>query len=257
MRADAEDAEEADRGGPPTGPGDADGDSGVGTDVSGDTGAAVDRALAAFRDGEPVCVHDFADREGETDLIYPASAVDESAVAHMRNDAGGLICVAVTDPVADAFGLPFLADALDHPAVDDDPAYDDRSSFSLPVNHRETFTGITDADRALTITEVAAAAAAAAANPAAYSPEEFAASFRAPGHVHVLRGAADGLDDRVGHTELGLALAEAVGIAPAAVVCEMLDDETGEALAPADAAAYAARRDIPYVEGAALVEALR
>jgi len=66
----------------------------------------------------------------------------------MRNDAGGLICVAVADSVADAFGLPFLADALDHPAVNDDPEYDDRSSFSLPVNHRETFTGITDEDRA-------------------------------------------------------------------------------------------------------------
>ena len=264
MRADAEDAEDAERSGTPTGPGDADAETGTGdgeartgTAAGGETETAVDRALAAFRAGDPVCVHDFADREGETDIIYPASAVDEAGVAHMRNDAGGLICVAVTDPVADAFGLPFLGDALDHPAVDDDPAYDDRSSFSLPVNHRETFTGITDADRALTITEVANAAAAAAADPDAYSPEAFAASFRAPGHVHVLRGAVDGLDERVGHTELGLALAEAVDAAPAAVVCEMLDDETGDALAPADAAAYAARHDIPYVEGAALVEALR
>ena len=55
----------------------------------------VQRALDAFRAGDPVCVHDFADREGETDIIYPAGAVDEAAVAHMRNDAGGLICVAV------------------------------------------------------------------------------------------------------------------------------------------------------------------
>ncbi|RAW45305.1 3,4-dihydroxy-2-butanone-4-phosphate synthase [Halorubrum sp. 48-1-W] len=222
-----------------------------------DATAAVDRALSAFRAGDPVCVHDFADREGETDIVYPAGAVDAAAVAHMRNDAGGLICVAVDDAAADAFGLPFLADALDHPAVDDDPAYDDRSSFSLPVNHRETFTGITDADRALTITEVANAALAAVSDPDGYGPEDFAASFRAPGHVHVLRGAVAGLDDRVGHTELGLALAAAVGTAPAVVVCEMLDDETGDALAPEDAATYAERRGIPYVEGTALVDALR
>ncbi len=249
MRADAEgaDAEGTDSQGPDAGtsPGD------------GDAEHPVKRAIAAFRAGDPVCVHDFADREGETDLIYPAEAVDEAAVAHMRNDAGGLICVAVTDPVADAFELPFLSDAIDHPAVDDDPAYDDRSSFSLPVNHRETFTGITDADRALTITEIANAAAAAADEPAAYSAEEFAASFRSPGHVHVLRGAADGIDGRVGHTELGLALAEAADVTPSAVVCEMLDDETGDALSPEDAAAYAARRDVPYVEGAALVDVLR
>lgn len=222
-----------------------------------DAGESVERALDAFRAGDPVCVHDFADREGETDIVYPAGAVDEAAVAHMRNDAGGLICVAVGDPVADAFGLPFLADALDHPAVDDDPDYDDRSSFSLPVNHRETFTGITDEDRARTIVELAGAAAAVDDDPAEYGPEDFAAEFRAPGHVHVLRGDRDGLAGRTGHTELGLAMTEAVGAAPAAVVCEMLDDETGAALTPADAEVYARRRGIPYVEGAALVEALK
>jgi len=80
--------------------------------VPGSDADSVNRALDAFRAGDPVCVHDFADREGETDIIIPAGAVDEAAVAHMRNDAGGLICVAVADSVADAFGLPFLADAL-------------------------------------------------------------------------------------------------------------------------------------------------
>ena len=222
-----------------------------------DAAESVERALAAFRAGDPVCVHDFADREGETDIVYPAGAVDEAAVAHMRNDAGGLICVAVSDQVGDAFDLPFLADAIDHPAVDDDPDYDDRSSFSLPVNHRETFTGITDADRARTVSELAIAAARVRDDPAGYGPEDFAAEFRAPGHVHVLRGDRDGLGGRTGHTELGLAMAQATDLAPAAVVCEMLDDETGDALSPADAEAYARRRGIPYVEGAALVEALR
>ena len=240
-------------------PGEADGGVASEDDASigGDGAAAVDRALNAFRAGNPVCIHDFADREGETDIVYPAGAVDEAAVTHMRNDAGGLICVAVSDRVADAFGLPFLADALDHPAVDDDPEYDDRSSFSLPVNHRETFTGITDEDRARTIVELAMAASDVNDAPAEYGPEDFAAAFRAPGHVHVLRGAREGLGGRTGHTELGLALAEAIGAAPAAVVCEMLDDETGAALTPADAEAYARRHGIPYVEGAALVEALR
>jgi len=263
MRADvdgeADETGEGDEAGKADSVGETDGDIAPERDpsVGGDGAAAVERALDAFRAGNPICVHDFADREGETDIVYPAGAVDEAAVAHMRNDAGGLICVAVSDRVADAFGLPFLADALDHPAVNDDPEYDDRSSFSLPVNHRETFTGITDEDRARTIVELARAAADVDADPAEYGPEDFAAAFRAPGHVHVLRGAREGLGDRTGHTELGLALAEAVGAAPAAVVCEMLDDETGAALTPADAAAYARRRGIPYVEGAALVGALR
>ena len=208
----------------------------------------VERAVDAFRAGEPVLVHDAADREGEVDLVYPAEAVTPAAVAHLRNDAGGLICVAVGDAAADAFDLPFLADVIDHPAADHGHlGYDDRSSFSLPVNHRDTFTGITDEDRALTITELARAAA---------DPDDvdFAAEFRAPGHVHVLR-AAPSLSDREGHTELAVALAAEAGVAPAAVVCEMLDADTGEALSVADAKAYADREGLVYVEGSDLLSA--
>ncbi|MFC7072402.1 3,4-dihydroxy-2-butanone-4-phosphate synthase [Halovenus rubra] len=209
---------------------------------------AVDRAIDTFRRGDPVCIHDADDREGETDIIYPATAVTPNAVSRLRNDAGGLICVAVDGEVADAFGLPFLQDVLDHPAAGDhDLTYDDRSSFSLPVNHRKTDTGITDEDRSLTIRELATAAD---------TPEEtaFASSFRTPGHVHILRGATNLLADRRGHTELGLTLAHAADQSPAVVVCEMLDDETGKAVAPEDAATYAEAQGIPFIEGAQLVE---
>ncbi|WP_049985114.1 3,4-dihydroxy-2-butanone-4-phosphate synthase [Halobellus rufus] len=218
---------------------------------------AVDRALAAFRRGEPVLIHDAADREGETDIVYPANAVDAAAVARLRRDAGGLVCTAVSDAVADAVGLPFLEDELDHPAAaDHDLAYDDRSSFSLPVNHRETFTGITDDDRALTIRRLGEAASRAATSHESYDAETFADEFRTPGHVHVLRGAPDLLDDRRGHTELGLALADAADLPPAVVVCEMLDADTGGARTPTDAAAYAREHDLVYVEGADLIDRL-
>ena len=214
---------------------------------------AVARALAAFERGEPVCVHDAADREGETDLVVPAAAVTPDLVATLRNDAGGLVCVALADPVADAFELPFVADAVDHPASGGPVHYDERSSFSLSVNHVDTYTGITDRDRARTITELGSAARAATAD--GYGVEAFAEAFRAPGHVHLLR-AAPTLADRQGHTELAIALAAAADREPAAVVCEMLDDATGEALAPADARAYARRHDLPYVEGASIIDAL-
>ncbi len=216
----------------------------------------VDRAIEAFRRGEPVCVHDFDDREGETDVIYPASAVDTTAVTRMRNDAGGLICVGFSAAVADAAELPFFADAIDHPTSETEHlAYGDRSAFSLTVNHRDTFTGITDEDRALTIAELGAFAATVDDGERA-GVETFAEQFRAPGHVHLLRAADGLLDERQGHTELGIALADAAGQPPAAVVCEMLDDETGMALSPAAAREYAARNGIPYVEGEALIERL-
>jgi 3,4-dihydroxy 2-butanone 4-phosphate synthase len=211
--------------------------------------ATVEDAVAAVREGRPVCVHDAADREGEVDLIYPAQAVTPDALARLRNDAGGLICVALGPEVADAFDLPFFSDAVEHPAIDDDVPYGDRSSFSLTVNHRETHTGITDDDRALTIRELGTAAS----DPAG---TDFAATFRSPGHVHLLRGAAGGLAERQGHTELALVLARAAGRPPAMVVCEMLDDETGGALDAAAAERYAERHGLPYVEGRQLVAAL-
>ncbi len=170
------------------------------------------------------------------------------AVTRLRNDAGGLICVALSDAVSKAFDLPFLQSEIDHPAAArHDLSYDDRSSFSLPVNHRDTRTGITDEDRSLTIRELARAAK---------TPDQvdFASEFRSPGHVHILRAAPGLLADRQGHTELGIALAELTGVQPAVLVCEMLDDHTNEAMTPADAAAYAESHGIPYIEGSALVE---
>ncbi len=210
----------------------------------------VAAAIDAFRQGRPVCVHDAADREGETDLIYPASAVTPDVVARLRNDAGGLVCVAVSHAVGEAFDLPYLQEVIDHPAAaGHDLDYDERSSFSLPVNHRETSTGITDADRALTIR----ALGEAAADPAG---TDFADTFRTPGHVHLLRAAPGVLGDRRGHTELGIALATAADQPPAVVVCEMLDDETGQALSPAGARAYAERHGIGYLEGGEVVDRL-
>jgi 3,4-dihydroxy 2-butanone 4-phosphate synthase len=213
---------------------------------------AVERAVAAFDRGEPVCIHDAADREGETDIVVPAAAVTPDLVATLRNDAGGLICVALSDAVSEALDLPFAADAVDHPASGGPVHYDDRSSFSPSVNHVDTYTGITDRDRARTITSLGRAATAAAAGE--YGVDEFAEEFRAPGHVNLLR-AAPSLAERQGHTELAVALAAAAGREPAAVVCEMLDDTTGEALDPTAARAYADRHGLPYVEGAALIEA--
>lgn len=210
----------------------------------------VERAVSAFRDGDPVLIHDAAEREGETDLIYPAGAITPEAVARLRNDAGGLVCVALSEAVCEAFELPLVQEVIDHPVGQDhDLAYDERSSFSFTVNHRETYTGITDQDRALTITRLATAAD----DPAGFA---FADEFRTPGHVHLLRAAPELLADRQGHTELGIELANAAGRAPAVVVCEMLDGKTGGARSPADARAYARHHDLCYVEGRDLIEQL-
>jgi len=201
----------------------------------------IEDAIAAFRAGDPILAYDAADRESEVDIVYPPHSVTPSDVARMRNDAGGLVCVALSHRVATTLELPFIRDALEHPVASGELQYDERSATSLSVNHRDTFTGITDEDRGITIR----ALGELAADP---TMEAFTEQFRSPGHVRLLRASPNLLADRRGHTEFGIALATAADRPPAAVVCEMLDDETGKALSPAAAREYADRNELVYVD---------
>jgi 3,4-dihydroxy 2-butanone 4-phosphate synthase len=204
-----------------------------------------------FQTGDPALIHDASDREGETDLLYPAEVVTPHAVSRLRNDAGGLMFVALSHEVATAFSLPYLHEALRHPATEfEDAGYDARPSFSLSVDHCGTKTGITDRDRAQTIQTLAEAAS----NPQA---TDFTAEFRTPGHVHLLKGAHGLTSERQGHTELGLELAQAAGVPPAVVGCEMLDGNTGGALSTEDARAYADNHGLTFINGQEVVTAMQ
>jgi 3,4-dihydroxy 2-butanone 4-phosphate synthase len=158
--------------------------------------------------------------------------------------------VAIEDSVADILDLPFMHDVIDHPSsATTKVEYDNRSAFSLPVNHRDCYTGVTDDDRALTINRLA--------DIAKYpSGLRFASEFQIPGHVHLLRGAPGLLSDRQGHTELGLVLAQHANVATAVVICEMLDDESGKSVTKEDAKAYANARDILFLDGHEIVTLL-
>ncbi|HJK01149.1 MAG TPA: 3,4-dihydroxy-2-butanone-4-phosphate synthase [Methanocorpusculum sp.] len=78
-----------------------------------------------------------------------------------RKEGGGLICTAISGAAAEAFFLPFASDALKFfgniVEKEGDISYDrhNHSSFSLWINHRSTYTGNTDRDRALTAISIA------------------------------------------------------------------------------------------------------
>lgn len=219
------------------------------------------RALEGLRAGKFVLVHDSVGRENEVDMVIAAEAVEPRHVAVMRRDAGGLICVALHPKIADNFGLPYLTDVYEQasPHFDilslttpDDLPYDERSAFSLAVNHRRTFTGITDSDRALTICELGKLGAKALNGPMI---EEFGHNFRSPGHVPLLRAADGLLAERKGHTELVVALAELAGVTPVLAICEMLDGRTGKALSLKAAGGYANERELRCLKGEEIVQA--
>ena len=118
--------------------------------------------------------------------------------------------------------------------------YGDRPSFSITVNHRDTFTGITDTDRALTISKMAAVCD----NIDTTGVEEFATSFRSPGHVPILIASGGLLRERSGHTELCIYLAQLAGLIHAVTICEMLDSETYRSLSVTKAEKYAEDNDL-------------
>lgn len=227
---------------------------------------SVKRGIESIKKGELVLIYDAEDREGETDFVIPASSVTPKTVASFRKEAGGLICVAIHPVAAEKLGLPLMSDILRNvnenysslrKLVEEkgDLSYDKRSSFSLWVNHRATFTGITDRDRALTITKIGEAVERVLnGNDNSYN---FYTEFRTPGHVSILRAADRLLDERRGQTELSVALAVLAGIPPAMVICEMLDNESGGALSKAKAKAFASEHDLVFMEGKEIVEAFR
>jgi len=202
-----------------------------------------------------VLLYDFDTRERETDFAIRSDMVTPQDILRMRRDGGGLICTAIHGEAAEHFGLPFAADILrptnlaeEYGEIPYDPA--NHSSFSLWVNHRDTFTGITDHDRALTASRIADQVHATLAGAAHTFHEE----FRTPGHMALLRAAGNLLDQRRGQTELSVALALMAGVTPAVTICEMLDDETGYALSKDDARRYAERHDLVFLEGEEVCE---
>jgi len=226
----------------------------------------VDAAINALRRGEVVLVYDADGREEETDMVVAGHAVTPDVVRTLRTDAGGLLCTAVGPDVHRTLGLPWACDVLasaaaEFPGVEallprGDIRYDgSKPAFGLTVNHRDTFTGVTDEDRSTTIRALAAAAAGLDATDAGAAREAFARDFRSPGHVQLLNGADRGLAARQGHTELGLELVRMAGLPPVATVCEMLDPRSGRALSRADAEAHAARHGLVFLTGADVLRA--
>ncbi|WP_129582623.1 3,4-dihydroxy-2-butanone-4-phosphate synthase [Methanolobus psychrotolerans] len=222
----------------------------------------IQRAITALQNGEMILLFDMDGREAETDFTIAANAVTPADVRWMRKDAGGLICVALDSEASEELGLPFMADIVREAnqcstalskivEKGGDLKYDSRSSFSIWVNHRDTRTGIPDNDRALTINKLGEIV------DRTFNGEEvhFGSEFRTPGHVATLRAAKGLVHERMGQTELSIALAKIAGITPAMVVCEMLDDQNGRALAKNDAKQYGEAHNLVFVEGEEVVEA--
>jgi 3,4-dihydroxy 2-butanone 4-phosphate synthase len=206
-------------------------------------------------------------RNRETDLLWPASAATPEVIRTLRKDCGGLLFLAIGNEIGEMFGLPWLQDihttpeniarwpVLDHLKTND-LQYDTKSAFTLSLNHRNTYTGITDRDRALTtkrfaelVTELGPTTAPDAARVA------LGKEFRTPGHIPVCREAPGGLGTRQGHTELAVSIARLAGVAACTIGAEMLEPNGEKSLPFPEALKYAKKHKIPFVTGKDLLVA--
>ena len=202
-----------------------------------------------------VLLYDFDNRERETDLAMRSDMITHRDICRMRHDGGGLICTAIPYASAKTLGLPYARDVLKNCAMVEqlgDIPYDpsNNSSFSLWVNHRDTFTGITDKDRSLTVN----ALSQVVNDTIVGNKVVFKEHFRTPGHMLVLIAAEKLLDQRRGQTELSVAMSEMAGINPTITICEMLDDGSGLALSKGDAIRYAKKHGLVFIEGSEVLE---
>ena len=231
-----------------------------------DSSELIQLASEAFAQGKPVMVFDSDFRECETDLLWPAAAATPAVMRRLRQDCGGLLFLAVGDDVGEQFGLPWLQDLHTHPAlveenpvlgklITDDLQYDTRSAFTLSLNHRETFTGITDHDRALTTRRFGELANEMKGKDAIEAMAALGKEFRTPGHIPLCREAPGGLKTRQGHTELAVAIARLAGLVPCTIGAEMLQPDGDRALSVEDARAYAAKHQIPMLTGEDIMKA--
>ncbi len=166
--------------------------------------ATIEDAVADIRDGKMIIIVDDEDRENEGDLVCAAEKVTPEIVNFMASHGRGLICLPMTEERCDQLQLfPQTAENTSSMGT----------AFTVSIEAREgVTTGISAADRATTILTAA-------------NPESRASDLARPGHIFPLRAKKGGVLVRVGQTEASVDIARIAGLTPAAVICEIMNDD--------------------------------
>ena len=192
----------------------------------------VSEIVAEIRAGRIVVLVDDEDRENEGDLVFAAEFVSADKINFLARHGRGLICMPITEEHAARLGL--------RPMVEQNRSRHG-TNFTVSIEAAEGIaTGISAHDRALTI-KVAA------------SPDARPEHIVQPGHVFPLIAQPGGVLVRAGHTEACCDLARLAGVAPAAVLCEIMRDDGAMARLP-DLMNFAAEHQLKIGTIADLIE---
>ena len=192
----------------------------------------IEQAIADIKNGKMVILVDDEDRENEGDLTMAAEAVTPEAINFMTKFGRGLICLPMTQEKADSLDLPLMVS---------NNTSQFQTGFTISIEAKEgVTTGISAADRATTIL-------------AAIRDDAIPNDLARPGHIFPLRARDGGVMVRVGQTEGSVDLARLAGLRPAAVICEIMDDDGTMARMPA-LEEFSVKHDIGICTVADLVE---
>jgi 3,4-dihydroxy 2-butanone 4-phosphate synthase len=162
------------------------------------------RALHHMRIGRPVILLDDFDRENEADLIVAADKITVPVMAQLIRDCSGIVCLCLDEETLERLALP--------PMVARNESRHG-TAFTVSIEAREgVSTGVSAKDRVTTIR-------------AAIAAQAQAGDVVSPGHVFPLRAQPGGVLARRGHTEGSVDLAVLAGLRPAAVLCELMNDD--------------------------------
>ncbi|NPA15703.1 MAG: bifunctional 3,4-dihydroxy-2-butanone-4-phosphate synthase/GTP cyclohydrolase II, partial [Deferribacteres bacterium] len=171
----------------------------------------IEEAIEDIKAGKMVIMVDDEDRENEGDLVCAAEKVTPEIINFMAKYGRGLICLALTPERCEELQLPLMAPESREPFG---------TAFTVSIDAREGITtGISAADRAHTI-------------KVAIDPKTKPSDLVRPGHVFPLRARKGGVLKRAGHTEGSVDLARLAGLYPAAVICEIMNEDGTMARVP-------------------------
>ncbi len=164
----------------------------------------TEEAIEDFKQGKMIILADDEDRENEGDLTIAAEFITPEIINFMAKYGRGLICLPMTNEMADKLELPLMTQRNGSKFG---------TNFTVSIEAREgVTTGISAFDRAHTILT-------------AVNPNSKARDIVTPGHIFPLRANNGGLLIRAGQTEGSVDLAKLAGLTPAAVICEIMNED--------------------------------
>ncbi len=194
----------------------------------------IEEAIEDFKHGRPVIVADDEDRENEGDVIIPAQFATPQVINFLISQCKGVLCLALTREKAEKLGL---SEMVSH---NTDPK---GTAFTQSIDAVRKFgvtTGVSAYDRAKTI-EVAVASDASASD------------LSRPGHIFPLIARKGGVLERVGHTEASVDLSRLAGLTPAAVICEIVNED-GTMARRDNLVEFSKKHNLKFITVAQLIE---